>query len=74
MIRAQDDRINVQLNESPTDTHGYLNRGLIRVAQAALKNPTLTHEEKEGLILLMGMLHDMTLDESQARKALEESE
>lgn len=72
MIRAQDDRINVTLNESPTDTHGYLNRGLIRVAQAALKNPELTTEEKQGLVLLLGMLHDMTLDEEQARKALDD--
>lgn len=72
MIRAQDDRLNVQLNESPTDTHGYLNRGLIRVAQAALKNPTLTEEERQGLVLLMGLLHDMTLDEDQASKALED--
>lgn len=72
MISSQDDRLNVKLEESPTDTLGYLNRGLIRVAQAALKNPNLTDEERQGLVLLFGMMHDMTLDEDQSKKALDD--
>lgn len=72
MISSQDDHLHVKLEESPTDTLGYLNRGLIRVAQAALKNPNLTNEERQGLVLLLGMLHDMTLDEDQAKKALDD--
>lgn len=72
MISSKDDRLNVKLEESPTDTLGYLNRGLIRVAQAALKNPTLTNEERQGLVLLLGMLHDLTLSEDQAKKALDD--
>lgn len=72
MISSQDDRLNVKLEESPTNTLGYLNRGLIRVAQAALKNPNLTHEERQGLILLLGILHDLTLSEDQAKKALDD--
>ena len=72
MISSQDDRLNVKLEESPTDTLGYLNRGLLRVAQAAIKNPDLTKEERQGIVLLLGMMHDMTLDEDQARKALDD--
>lgn len=72
MISSQDDRLNVKLEESPTEQLGYLNRGLMRVAQSALKNPNITNEEREGLVMLMGLLIDMTLNETQAKQALDD--
>jgi len=72
MISSQDDRLHVQLEESPTEQLGYLNRGLMRVAQSALKNPNMTTEEREGLVLLMGLMIDMTPNEEQATKALDD--
>jgi len=72
MIRAQDDQLVTVMEETPTDAHGYLNRGLLRAGQSALKNPNLTPEEKEGIIILMGLLIDMTLTEDQSSKALKD--
>lgn len=71
MIFAKDDQICILIAGYGSGCLGSLQRGILKAAQAALRDPNLSEDEKDGLIYLLEIAAELALNEQQAERALQ---